>query len=409
MKRGINGFQPERLQQVLSARRLSQIQLATMVGMAPSTVSKWKAGTQAPDAAALERLAFVVNVAPEWFTRPISAEITPPLYRSNASAHAAARAMLAARTEWAQDVALALEEFMDFPAVNIPARGFLSSDDISQQDIEAAAQECRDAWGLGSGPIPDVSLALENAGVILVREETGTVKIEGLSTWAHPLNRPIVLLVADKGNAFRGRFDAAHELGHLMLHKSIPATGAAAGHAEMEQQAHAFAGAFLLPAETFAAEVRLPVTLDSLLLLKQRWGASVGAMIMRLRALDIINDFGKTALFKQRSARWGAKSEPGDSSRQPETPRMLRRAVELVLDAGIMTIDGVARHFGLSERDVESLTGLPALFLDGKGDVVELPKLKDASNRVPAPRDEGTEGKGQVLPFSPVRRPLRSA
>ncbi|MEL7937698.1 ImmA/IrrE family metallo-endopeptidase [Pseudomonas delhiensis] len=45
----------------------------------------------------------------------------------------------------------------------------------------------------------------------------------------------------------------------------------------MEDQAHRFAGVFLLPAETFAADVRSSVTLDSLLLLKQRWGVSVAA------------------------------------------------------------------------------------------------------------------------------------
>ena len=87
---------------------------------------------------------------------------------------------------------------------------------------------------------------------------------------------------------------------------------------------------------------------------------------------------------------------------------MLRRAVELMLDAGIMAIDGVARHFGLSERDVESLTGLPPLFLEGKADVVELPKLKEASNRAQSSAGLNEE-KGQVLPFAPVRRSVKSA
>ncbi|MCE0845271.1 hypothetical protein LVQ79_06855 [Buttiauxella sp. A2-C1_F] len=35
---------------------------------------------------------------------------------------------------------------------------------------------------------------------------------------------------------------------------------------------------------------RLPVTLDSLLLLKQHYGVSVAAIIMRLRALNLISD-----------------------------------------------------------------------------------------------------------------------
>ena len=67
---GVQGFQCDRLSQMLAARRLTQAQLASLVGVSPATVSKWRAGTQAPEREALDRLAGVVNVTPEWFTRP---------------------------------------------------------------------------------------------------------------------------------------------------------------------------------------------------------------------------------------------------------------------------------------------------------------------------------------------------
>src|SRR5437868_4822023 len=103
---GIQGFESARLSQILAARRLTQVQLASMVGVSPATISKWRSGNQAPERDALERLAAVVNVTPEWFTRAPSSKVSLPLFRSNASAHVAARAMLEARLEWAQDVAL---------------------------------------------------------------------------------------------------------------------------------------------------------------------------------------------------------------------------------------------------------------------------------------------------------------
>lgn len=96
--------------------------------------------------------------------------------------------------------------------------------------------------------------------------------IEGLSAWSSELQRPYVLLSSDKGNGFRSQFDLAHELGHLVLHKGIERSTDPQRYKLMEDQAHRFAGAFLLPAETFAADVKTPVTLDSLLLLKQRRG-----------------------------------------------------------------------------------------------------------------------------------------
>lgn len=376
---GIQGFQNERLSQVLAARRLSQAQLASMVGVSPATVSKWRAGTQAPERDTLERLANVVNVAPEWFTRLPATKVSPPLFRSNASAHVAARGMLEARMEWAQDIAVALSEFVDYPVLNILSRKFSDPEEITPEEIEIAACECRDLWRLGRAAVQDLALAVEGAGVVLIREETGIAQIEGLSAWSAVLDRPLILLSADKDNGYRSRFDLAHELGHLILHRHIKRPTERDRHKLLEQQAHRFAGAFLLPAEMFASEVRTPVTLDDLLLLKRRWGVSAAAIIMRLHALEIIDDDSKQILFKRRSARWGARSEPGDEDRAPEQPRLLRRTIDLLVNENVMPIDAIPRHLGLAAYDVEMLTGLPGGYLQGKDNVVQLARLRAIS------------------------------
>lgn len=397
MSRGIKDFQPGRLIQALAARALSQVQLAAMVGVSPATISKWKSGQQAPEAEALENLSKVINVSSEWFTRPVPEKVSLPLFRSNASAHVAARAMLEARLEWTQDIVLAMSEFVDFPEVTLPTRSFKDPQQITNADIEDAACECRDMWGLGRRAIPDLAMAVEGAGVILVREETGIAPIEGLSAWSHVLQRPLILLSADKDNGFRSRFDLAHELGHLILHKGIDRSTDPDRYKLMESQAHRFAGAFLLPAESFAADVRTPVTLDSLLLLKQRWGVSVAAMIMRLESLKIIDSDAKMLLFKRRSARWGAKSEPGDDTRVPEQPRLLKRTIELLASSGVMPLEAVAGYIGLAANDVEKLTGLPEHYLSGKATVVHLAKLKTLVKDAPSTRHGDI---GAVIPFN---------
>lgn len=383
MSRGIAEFQPERLVQVLAARRLSQTQLATMVGVSPATVSKWRSAQQTPEADALARLASVVNVAAEWFTRPLPAKMSKPLFRSNASAHAAARSMLEARIEWANEVVVRLEEYVDLPALCLPVRPFANIDEISDADIEEAALECRRLWGLGKNEIPDLALAAESNGIILVREETGIAQIEGLSAWSPDLEHPFILLSSDKDNAFRSRFDLAHEIGHLILHKNAGNELDPERYKLKENQAHKFAGALLLPAEPLADEIRLPVTLDSLLLLKQRYGISVAAIIMRLHALHLISDEEKLNLFKRRSARWGAKSEPGDGLRQPEHPRLLKRTVELLVSSGLFTLQGISGFFGLSETDLEMLLGLPDNYLKGKASVLQLATLKRPGQNSP--------------------------
>lgn len=172
MTKGINDLQPARLEQVLAARGLTKGQFASLVGVAASTVTKWSKGDQYPEAETFERLASILNVQEEWLTRPMLQSVSTPLYRSNASALKAARAKLEARTEWTQELALLLGEHVDYPALNLPERVFKDPEQISDADIEAAAEECRMLWQLGRNPIQNLTLAAEGAGIIVVREET---------------------------------------------------------------------------------------------------------------------------------------------------------------------------------------------------------------------------------------------
>lgn len=374
---GVTSFSHERFSQALAVRRLPQGQLAALTGVSAGTVSKWRAGTQAPELSTLERIASALNVDARWLMKPRLPEVTPPHFRSNASAFVSARAMLKARLEWGQEIALHLEEFVDFPRVELPERNFRDPESISPEEIEAAADECRMRWGLGRGPIPDLALAVEGAGVILFREDTDIAQIEGLSAWSEPLRRPLILLSADKDNGYRSRFDLAHEVGHLVLHKHILRPSDRERYRQLETQAHRFAGALLLPADVFAAQLRGPITLDDLLVHKRRWGVSVAAMIIRLRDLGILDSEQVVNLFKRRSARWGAKQEPNDHERAPEQPRLMRRTLDMLVDAKVMTRDSIPGHIGLRSSDLEMLLSLPSgYFSGGQGAVVQLAQLR---------------------------------
>lgn len=407
MTTGIRDLQPARLEQALAARSLTKGQLASLVGVSASTVTKWCKGDQSPEAETFERIASVLNLQAEWLTRPVLKAIATPLYRKNSSALKAGLAKLGARTEWGQEVATRLAEHVDYPDLNLPERSFTEPDQIRTSDIEAAAEECRDLWQLGRAPVQDLMLAAEGAGIIVFREETDVAVVEGLSSWSRELEgRPLVHLSADKANGFRSRFDLAHEIGHLILHKHVEQrSDDKVRYNLMERQAHQFAGALLLPAQTFANDVRVPINLDNLLSLKQRWGASVGAMLMRLHFLGLLNDDEKLVLFKRRSARWGAKAEPGDDGWVPERPRLLKRTVDLLVRESVLPVDRVAPFLGFSTNDVVQLCGLEATYFSAPGRVVELATLRSART----PSETGDESgpsvrAAAVLAFEAGRR-----
>lgn len=382
---------PERLNQALAARGFSATELAARLNVTTTTLSRWRNKAQVPSATAMELLAKELRVTGEWLTRPMPAAISRPNFRGSVAQLKQDRGLLQSRAEWLEEVAHNFEEHVEYPDVTLPCLQTYSLSEITTEMIENAADACRKEWRMGDAPAGDILLLLENSGVIVAREETGIARIEGLSMWSDT-GRPYVLLCADKGNAYRSRFDAAHELGHLILHRYIETPTDPRAYKLMETQAHLFAGAFLLPARGFVPEVGLPVSLHGLLQLKQRWGVSVGAMILRLRSLGVIDEDGYLRLIKYRSAKWGQKREPNDDDREPEQPRLLRRTLELLVNEGVIRAEALPAYMGLSAHDLESLLSLPMGYLSHrKADIVELviKRRKPSDSLAPAMVESG--------------------
>ncbi len=216
MRTGVDGFQGQRLNQLRMAQNLTLAELGEQLGRSSSTVSAWEKGSQLPEAESFDRLCHVFNVSRMWFLKPVPPVIQesqrPYFFRSQASAHKQARERSQLYLAWLQEISDFFQEAMDWPEVNVP---MLEADDcrlISDEEIEDIARECREAWKLGSAPIPNVIQVMENAGIICTRATLGHVKMDGVSHVSVLNGRPYVLIAEDKANAIRNRFDAAHEL-----------------------------------------------------------------------------------------------------------------------------------------------------------------------------------------------------
>ncbi len=379
MRNGTPGFQAERLVEARDSRGLSQVALADLINRTSSTISRWEAGNQSPEPEALDTLARALNLPVSFFLRPRPDHGEGSMFfRSMASTTQGLRRRTRSRLHWAEDISLVLQEWLDLPAVDVPCLDAKDYREIGEAEIERMAGECRQRWKLGTAPVADMLLVLENAGVCVVKEEVGSVTMDGLSHWSDADHRPYILTAADKDTCVRSRLDAAHELGHLVLHRRVheKTLADAAAFKEIERQAFLFAGAFLLPAESFAAEVWSP-SLNGLLPLKERWKVSIGAMVKRCRTLGMLGDEAEQRLWKHYGARGWRKAEPLDDTLTPETPRLLARSVRLLIDEGVRTRGQLLDDFRLSASDVESLCGLPRGFMSSAGAaLVALPRLR---------------------------------
>ena len=123
---------------------------------------------------------------------------------------------------WLKTISDYLQEFIEFPAVNF-SEGIFPDDPlkITPTMIESAASNLRKHWGLKDRPISNVIHLLENNGAVVTRMRLDAHTLDAFSCWRKDQQRPYFVLGADKNVAARSRLDAAHELGHIILHRHI--------------------------------------------------------------------------------------------------------------------------------------------------------------------------------------------
>jgi len=348
--------------------------LAERVGVAPSMVSHYELEKNDPKPHVMARIASVLSVPESHFLKaPLSSGEPPYLYRSKAASTKRARESAEVRHRWFLEILEFVSSAVELPAVQLDdIGGRKAPSEISDEQIEEAAAEVRRRWGLGDGPIANMILTAESKGCAVSRFAFGA---EDLNSFSHYDRVPSIALNADSISAVRGRFDCAHELAHLVLHRSVKRADAEKPetHKRMEMQAHRFAAAFLFPASSFVDEV-YSTSFDALLSLKRRWKVSVQMMIRRARDLDLINQDKYERTFRDLSRRGFRTREPLDDEIQPEGPTVLNKAIRLMLDQRLVTREELCYQLRLDVGDIEVLAHLPTGFLATErwGEVVEI-------------------------------------
>jgi Zn-dependent peptidase ImmA (M78 family) len=332
-------FNPKRLTLARRRRGLTKTKLAGMLGVEVRSITGYESGEYKPDRDRLTQLSEKLLFPEPFFFGDDLDEISPDIvsFRSMSKMTAGQRdtalgsgAIALLLNQW-------IESQFELPRAALP--------DLSQEaSPEAAADTLRRLWDLGELPVKNMIHLLEAKGVRVFSLSIDTAQLDAFSMWHS--ETPFVFLNTKK-SCEHSRFDAAHELGHLVLHRHAGARGQ-----EVEREANAFASAFLMPRSSVLANAPRMATVNHLVRCKVYWTVSVAALAYRLHDVGLASDWHYRSLCIEIAQRRYRKTEPNEAPR--ETSQMLAKIFAALRTEGI-TKQNIAAALNVHTDELDQL------------------------------------------------------
>lgn len=332
-------FTPQRLTVARQKHGLTKGKLAEMLGVTARSITYWESGEVIPSEENIAALAEALKFPVSFFSQPEcdQPQVHGVSFRALKSITAAQRDAALASGALAMEVAAWIEASFVLPEPDVP--------DYRNYPPDSAAAALRLYWGLGERPIPNCIHLLESKGVRVFSLVEMCRQLDAYSFWRGDV--PFVFLNTIKSSE-KSRFDAMHELGHLVLHRFHGITRSR----ETEQEADAFASAMLMPASDVIARAPRTPTLPHIIEAKKRWNVSAAAFAYRMHSLKLISDWHYRTLCIQMSERGYRTNEPQSGPR--ETSQVLKKVFALSREDGV-TRAAVAGALHLNVADLDSL------------------------------------------------------
>lgn len=275
-----------------SARLLKGYSLQDLADILENRVSRqalhrYEKGEVVPSVEMIEVIAKALDLLPDFFYRKVVVDIKDIEFRKQEKLSVKEQTKIKEQTREYLSRYLELEEIVGLSSeFENPFLG----DNMDAVGIKADywAECLREKWNLGNNPIYNVVELLEEKNIKIIKLDADD-SFDGLKT---TINESIPVIVFNEKNQEkqdRIRFTLLHELGHILFSdylKDLP-------EAQKEIICHQFAGAMLMPAKTLQmklGEHRTKISFAELANIKQQYGISMQALIMRAKDCGIIND-----------------------------------------------------------------------------------------------------------------------
>ena len=327
----MDGFNPKRLNEARLYRKMTIEELASTVGVSKQAISQFENKKSVPDFDTLAKIGRALNFPTRFFREDVKENmvIGNTYFRAPFSSRKKDLNSQRIKAKYVAFIQHCLSEYVDFRQLDIP-----HFEDID--DVERIANQTRDYWALGREPIVDIISLLEHKGITISEFSTEGRTIEAFYQYGELFGREYccMILGTDKLTFARRQFSAAHELGHILLHERNNDIEELEREIfnKREDEANAFASAFLLPRETFGDDIAPYCNkLNYYVELKRKWRVSISAMIRRTYNLGIISDNQYQYLMRQLSINGWRTKEPLDEYMTPKKPKALKQAINLLL------------------------------------------------------------------------------
>lgn len=357
-------FNGERLKKARTYRGMTVAELSEKINCQRQTVSMYENNKSKPmDQTVIKRISNALNFPVKFFMEENSNISTGSTYfRALLTTNKKYRAEQIEKMELVAEIYSFLREYIDFLPLELP--------DFSGCKPEEAAMLLRHKWDLGVRPIENMIHVVEQHGILVTSFSTSTNDIDAFSQMVD-INRETVYLIGysnNKTSASRIHFDIAHELGHICLHEWSQDIEALerAEFKEREAEANQFASAFLMPEESFKADIMgKQLSIPYYTELKRKWKVSIQAMNRRAFNLGIIEMEEYQLMIRTLQRRGLRKEEPLDDTLLTASPAILKTAVLMLLNENVFTpkefMDELSFGYNLSlePEEVEYLLDLP--------------------------------------------------
>ena len=357
---------PSRIEFARTRRRWTKTRLAAELGVQSRTIQGYEAGEYEPEPERLAQLAGLLRFPVSFFSGPDLPRISEHTasFRSMSKMSAALRDSALNAGSLAFILNSWIESRFKLPTADLP--------DLSDLSPEDAAATLRRIWGLGQAPVSNMIHLLESKGIRVYSLAIEAREVDAFSVWHE--GTPFVFLNTFK-SAEHSRFDAGHELGHLVRDRHSMLHGSAHSP-DMEREANAFASAFLMPRDDVVARRPSLVTVPALIGLKSYWGVSLAALAYRMNSLELVTEWTYRTLCID-IAKKGYRTKEPRPMRQ-ETSQMLSKVFDALRHEGVRKAD-IAAELCLTVDELNALTFmlmLSGVSAQGESDAPAAPALR---------------------------------